>query len=203
MTRWTRVASAGAAVALVTSLIPMFATARHAVVADANDANGVLDIRRVEMVSARTRWKVISWRRWTAEAMWDRGFTLVYLDTFGGSRADYYVRVGSNGRRISGVLYRDAERGKDRRIRSVRVRHPSGKVVTVTVPLSKVTRRDSGVYGWYVLTLFSGVKCRRVCIDRAPDSGAVTEPGPQPTPSVPSPTITPTVTPTPTPTAGR
>lgn len=179
----------------VAVLIPLLATARHASVQDANDTKGLLDIRRVEMPRGG-RWKITSWVRWKTETLWDRGFTFVYLDTFGGSRADYYVLVSSNGRKLTGVLHRDRERGKDRRIRAVRARHPSAKVVTVAIPMDRLRRRDSGVFTWYVLTAMSGDNCRQVCFDRAPDSGAIPEPGPRPTPTVPTPTVSPTPTPT-------
>ena len=179
----------------VAVLVPFLATARHVSVRDANDTKGLLDIRRVEMPKGG-HWKVTSWVRWKTETLWDRGFTFVYLDTFGGSRADYYVLVSSNGRKLTGVLHRDPERGNDRRIRAVRARHPSAKVVTVAIPMDRLRRRDTGLFRWYVLTTMSGDNCRRVCFDRAPDSGSIAEPGPGPTPTVPTPTVT--VTPTPT-----
>ena len=184
------VVALGAMIAAVA--IPMFATARHAVVRDPNDTRGALDVRRVEMVSGN-RWKVTTWRGWGTRALWDRGHFLIYVDTFGGIRADYYVLVSSNGKEMTAVLYRDRDGGKDRRIRSVRVRHPSRKVVSATVPLRKLARRGSGVYQWYVLSLFSSNRCRRVCFDRAPNSGTIIEPGPTPTPTptLPTPTTTP------------
>ena len=192
MKRWIAMGVAVALLAIIAAVIPLFATARHAVVRDPNDTRGALDVRRVEMVSG-TRWKVTTWRGWKTSALWDRGHVLIYLDTFGGARSDYYVLVGSNGMKMTAVLYRDRDSGKDRRIRSVRVRHPSKKVATVTVPLRKLARRESGVYEWYVLSLFSSKDCRRVCFDRAPNSGTVIEPGPRPspTPTLPTPTVTP------------
>lgn len=180
----------------LTSIVPLIAGARHASVADPNDSRGVLDIRLAEVAGGSpTRWKVTSWSKWKVEPLWDRGFTLVYVDTFGTTRADYYALVGSNGRKLQAGLYRDPSRRRDRRIRDLRARHPSQKVVNVAIPLQRLRRRDSGVYRWYVLTLLSGDNCRRVCFDRAPDTGAVLEPGPQPTPTLPTPTPTPTVTP--------
>lgn len=175
--------------------IPLLATARHLTIQDANDTKGILDVRRAEMPGGG-RWKVTSWVRWKTANIWDRGFTFVFLDTFGGSRADYYVLVSSNGRKLTGALHRDRERGNDRMIRSVRARHPSAKVVNVAIPMDQLRRRDSGAFSWYVLTAMSGDNCRRVCFDRAPDSGAIAEPGPRPTPTVPTPTVTPTPTPT-------
>jgi hypothetical protein len=148
------------------------------------------------MVAGKARWKVTSWRGWKTADLWDTGHVLVYVDSFGGSRPDYYVLVSSNGGKMTAVLYRDRERRNDRRMRSVRVRHPNAKSVNATIPMGKLTRRSSGIYEWFVLTLFSSKDCRQVCLDRAPNSGTVVEPGPRPTPTVPTPT--PTVTPSPT-----
>lgn len=167
--------------------IPLLATARHLSLQDANDTKGLLDIRRVEMPGSG-RWRVMSWVRWKTANIWDRGFTFVYLDTFGRSRADYYVLVSSNGRKLTGALHRDRERGNDRMIRSVRARHPSAKIVNVAIPMDLLRRRDTGVFRWYVLTAMSGDNCKRVCFDQAPDSGSVLEPGPRPSPTVPTPT---------------
>jgi hypothetical protein len=198
---WIRIGLATGTLALAATLIPMFATARHADVRDPNDVKGLLDVRRVEMVAGKARWKVTSWRGWKTAELWDAGNVLVYVDSFGSSRADYYVLVSSNGRKMTGVLYRDRQRKDDRRIRSVRVRHPNATSVNATIPMGKLRRRGSGIYGWFVLTLFSGPDCRQVCFDRAPNSGSVTEPGPRPTPTLPTPTPTVTPTPTPTPTS--
>ena len=174
----------------VSVAIPLIAAARHTAVRDPNDARGVLDIRRAEMVGS-SRWKVTSRAGWSVKELWDRGFTLVYVDSFGSSRADYYVNVRSDGKKLRAALYRDPRGGKDRKLRSVRVRHPNKSAVDVSVPMNRLRRRDSRIFGWYVLTLFSGPSCRRVCLDRAPDRGNVTEPGPQPTPTLPTPTPTP------------
>lgn len=51
------------------------------------------------------------------------------------------------------------------------------------------------VYNWYVQTMFTGERCRRVCFDLVPDQGVVAEPLP-----VVTPTTTPTTSPTPSPT---
>lgn len=185
------------AVALV---VPLIASARHSVVVDPNDTRGVLDIKRVKMVpKGRPKWKVTTFGRWNAEQIWDRGFSFVFVDTFGNRRSDYYVIVRSNGNRLKGALYRDKARGRDRRMRWVRVRHPKPRVVNIFIPFSKLRRRDSGIFRWYAQTMLSGKHCRQFCIDRAPNDGTITEPGPRPTPSVstPAPTLPP---PTPAPT---
>ena len=181
-------------------LFPLLASARHVAVVDPNDTRGVLDIRRVSIVdTAPAKWKITTFGRWNAVEIWDRGFSLVFVDTFGKPRADYYVIVNSEGDRLRGSLYRDRATGRDRRIRTVRVRHPRARVVNIVIPFSKLRRRDSGVFRWYAQTMLSGERCAQLCIDRAPNSGSISEPGTAPVPT-PTPTITITPTPTPTPT---
>ena len=189
------------AVALGAALLfPLLAAARHVAVVDANDTRGLLDIRRVSIVSTSpAKWKITTYGGWNAVEIWDRGFSFVFVDTFGKPRADYYVIVKSDGYGLKGALYRDMARGKDRRIRSVRVRHPNGKVVNIVIPFSKLRRRDSGVFRWYAQTMLSGERCPQFCFDRAPNDGSISEPGrpdvvPTPTPTV---TITPSPTPSP------
>ncbi|MBW3594238.1 MAG: hypothetical protein KY391_01565 [Actinobacteria bacterium] len=190
-----------AVIALVLAVLtPLLAFARHAPVRDPNDTRGRLDIKRAEMVTARTaKWKLTTWSPWTPKQLWDRGFILIYVDTFGSRRADYYALVRSNGRRMVGSLYRDRARKKDVWVRSLRTRHPRGKIVIVAIPLQKLRRRDSKLFSWHTLTMISGRHCRRFCFDRAPDDGSVTEPGPAPSPTLPPPTPTlPPPSPTPT-----
>lgn len=184
-----------AAVALGAAvLLPLLAWARHADVVDPNDTRGLLDVRRVEVVrGSPPKWKVTTWSGWKPIEIWDRGFSFVYVDTFGTNRADYYVLVRSDGSGLRAVLYRDRARGKDRKIRAVRVRHPSARTQNVTIPVARLRRRDTRIYRWYVLTMISGDRCKQFCFDRAPDSGSVAEPGPAPTPTLPTPS--PTVTP--------
>ena len=177
-------------------LMPLLASARHAVVRDPNDARGLLDIRRAEMAKSKPpKWKVKTRQRWTVAEMWDHGFVLVYVDTFGDGRADYYALVRSNGLRMVGSLYRDRETKKDFKVRSLSAGHPTRRLVNVKIPLHKLRRRGSRLYRWYTLTMFSGGRCKRFCFDRAPNNGQVMEPGPGPTPTLPPPTPTPTITP--------
>lgn len=183
-------------------LMPLLASARHVDVRDGNDTRGLLDMKKVEMTKSKPpKWKVRTWRSWSVEKMWDRGFILVYLDTFGNEAADYYALVASDGRRLVGSLYRDRAKKSDFRIRSLRARHPRGRVATVAIPMNKLRRRNSKLYRWYALTMFSGSRCKQVCFDRAPNNGWVNEPAPVPDPEPePVPTETPTIPPpTPTP----
>lgn len=179
-------------------VLPLLASARHVRISDPDDTRGVLDIRSVLIVdTAPAKWKITTFGRWNAAQIWDSGFSFVFVDTFGTPRADYYVIVSSEGDRLRGVLYRDRAKGRDRRLRAVRVRHPKRRVVNIVIPFSKLRRRDSAVFRWYAQTMLSSSRCPQFCFDRAPDDGSVVEPGPRPTPTVPPPT--PTLTPTPTP----
>lgn len=191
------------AVVVVAAAVPG-ARGAHVRVRDSADSRGPFDVRTV-MVSGTRRpaWKIVTWDRWSNRAVRDRAFLLVYLDTFGGSRSDYYALVRSTGARLHGSLWRDRRNKRDVRVASLRVRRPGSASVVVIVPLGKVKIAARRVqYGWRVQTLASGPGCGRVCFDRAPDFGSVAEPNPNvtPTPS-PSPSSTPLPTPTVLPTA--
>jgi len=188
MTKKLALAVLGAAI-----LMPLLASARHAVVPDPDDTRGLLDIKRAEMLPGSPQWRVKTWLRWNEAELWDRGYALVYIDTFASDRSDYYALVRSNGRRLVASLYRDRQQKRDFRIRSIRARHPRGNILTVAVPMEKLRRRDSRIFRWYTLTMLSGRRCKTFCFDRAPDTGAIAEPGPGPTPTLPTPA--PTVTP--------
>ena len=192
----------GALALVAAALFPLLASARHADVRDPNDSRGVLDVKSVQMLQGKPKWKVTTWARWKTTEIWDRGFAFVYLDTFGSGRADYYALVSSDGKGLRGALYRDRATGRDRRMRTVRTRHPRKNALNVVIPIRKLRRRDTGIFRWYALTMISGDRCKRFCFDRAPDTGSISEPGPAPTPTIPPPTPTiPPPTPTPTPTA--
>jgi hypothetical protein len=172
-------------------------------IGDPNDTAGVLDVSKVKFSGGqRPRFKAVTFRRWTVDRVRDRGYVLVYLDTFGGERFDYYAMSRSNGKQMLGRLYRDRKKKKDYGISNLDTWRPTKKSVSVRVPLAKLRIDDSRVaYRWYVFTLFTGPSCKKVCFDAAPDN-PVTEPlpGAMPTPSPsPSPSPTPTATPTATP----
>ena len=178
----------------------LFASAQHVDVGDRNDTEGPLDIRRVSVEGIKEpKWHVKTWRRWSVESVFDSGFGLVYFDTFGNDRFDYYAFVRSNGFRLLGSLWRDRTNKADKRISSLKVSRPNKKSFKIRVPLRKMrfpTKRLR--YNWYVQTLISSRACPRVCFDRAPDRGSILEPGrrrPSPQPTLPTPTPIPTITP--------
>ena len=186
-----------AAVALTGFLaIPFLAMARHLDLQDADDTRGLLDVQLVEVTGGgnNPRWKVSTFARWSERDVWDTGFVLVRLDSFGTGRADYYALVRSNGRELSGHLFRDREKQPDRRLRSVQVQRDGRRSVSVVVELNRLKRRGTKEYSWFVQTLFSSDNCRSVCIDRVPDRGKVAEPGAGP---APTPSLSPLPTPSP------
>jgi hypothetical protein len=169
---------------------------------DPNDTKGVLDVKKVDLAAGkRPRFKAVTFGRWTVDRVRDRGYVLVYLDTFGGERFDYYALARSNGKKMVARLFRDRSKKKDRVVSSLNTWRPSKGAVSVRVPLAKVRVGDARLdYRWYVLTLFTGPSCKKVCFDAAPDD-PVTEPLPTPTPTpTPTPSPSPTESPTPTPT---
>lgn len=176
-------------VVLVTaaSMSTMFAKATHQNSKDGNDVKGRLDIRQVNTFGRvqNPDWKIITFARNTATELRDRGFFLVYLDTFGDSRFDYYALVSSNGSRVQGTLWRDPARKRDRKVRKLTVWRADNFSVSVRVPLSKLNTggKNRLIYRWFVKSLFVGDNCRRVCLDRAPNNGAHTENNGRPTPS--------------------
>lgn len=178
--------------------IPFVASADHANLTDPNDTKGPFDVRRVKVAGTRRpRYDVVTFPRWKVARVWDRSYGIVYFDTFGGAAPDYYVMVRSDGYRMRAQLYRDRTRKKDKILSGVKAWRPSKRSFAVRVPLRRMSLPEQRlVYHWWVLTLHTGTGCRRVCFDRAPDSGRVTEPAPG---AGQSPTPTPTVTvPTPT-----
>ena len=195
------VAALGAALGMV----PMLASANHQAVRDHNDTKGVLDVRRVNVkgTRARPKWQVVTFSGWSAASIWDQGYGLVYLDTFGGGRFDYYALVESDGYSLNASLWRDRRKKSDRRTSKLHVARAGRRSFTVKIPLRKLKLPDARLtYRWYVETIMSNDVCAHPCFDRAPDSGAVAEPipGRQP-PSTPPPTIIPSLTPTPRPSA--
>ncbi len=192
-----RLALAFALCALVAAAaLPLVASADHADVSDPNDAKGPFDVRRVNVSGARKpRYDVVTFPRWTAARVWDRSYGLVYFDTFGGEAPDYYVMVRSDGYRMRARLYRDKAKKKDRPLSGVKAWRPGKRSFAVRVPLGKMKfPQQRLVYHWWVLTLHTGTSCKKVCFDRAPNTGKVTEPAPgagqspTPTPSISVPT---------------
>jgi hypothetical protein len=175
-------------VVLVTaaSLSTMFAKANHQDRSDGNDVNGMLDIRKVQTFGRNKNpgWKIIFRSRMTVKELRDAGFFTVYLNTFGDSRFDYYALVSSNGSRMRGALWRDPVNKRDWRVANLRVWRPDKSSVSLRVPLSemKTGGEKRTAYRWFVKSLFIGNNCRRVCIDRVPNSTAVKESNGKPSP---------------------
>lgn len=186
----------------VAAALPLLAWANHVDVRDRNDTSGVLDVSRVEVKgSDRPAWHIVTFNEWTVRRIFDTGFVLIRLDTFGSERYDYYGLVRSDGDRLKGTLVRDRARKRDFNVSRIRVRRPTRSSVQVRIPLARMRiGADRLSYTWQVQTLFSSDNCRRVCIDDVPDRRGVTEPLPRVPPPVPteSPSAGPTMSPSPT-----
>jgi hypothetical protein len=167
-----------AAVVAVVSLSGSAGAVRGRVM-DPNDTRGPLDVRRVDtfLPGGPASWTIVTWNRWTARSIWDSGYLTIFFDRFGSERPDYYVLIRSDGSQLKGYLFRDRRRAHDRRISYVKVYKPSKNSVRVRVRLAKMAYGKRRVtYSWFVKTLNSGPRCRRVCFDRAPDRASVVEP---------------------------
>jgi len=186
------------ALAAAAVAVPLIASARHVDVVDPADTRGALDISRVKVQGTeKPRWHIVTFDRWTAKQIWDKGFALVYFDAFGDDRFDHYALVRSVGDRMRGTLYRDRVKKRDYTVGRLEVWRPNRRTVVVKVPLEKLRIGSHRLfYRWYSQTLMTNTNCRRVCFDRAPDQGAIEEPTAEPAPS-PSPSVT--VIPTPAP----
>ena len=182
--------------------LPLLAVASHVEVRDPNDTRGILDVRRVDVSGTeRPTWQVITFSDWTVARLWDKGYLLVRLDTFGSARYDYYALVRSNGRGLKGTLVRDRQGKPDFNMSKLTAWHPTRTSIKVRIPLSRMRVGERRLeYFWQIQTLFSNKSCTRICIDDAPNDGGVAEPIPGRTPDpIPNPTIAPTLTPTATP----
>jgi hypothetical protein len=190
--------------AIFVALAALFAYAGSKV-DDPNDTPGVLDVKRVDFAGdKRPRFKTVTFATWTVDRIHDRGFVLIYVDTFGSERFDYYAMARSNGKQMVARLYRDRKKKRDLAISYLKAWRRSQRSVSVRLPLSKLRIPDSrAFYRWSVMTLFTGPSCKKVCFDTAPNGDPVSQPvpgaAPTPVPTV-SPSPTPTVSPSPTPT---
>ena len=189
---------AALAAALVAS-VALFAYAGPNV-DDPNDTGGQLDIRRVDFDGeSRPRFKTITFATWTVDRIHDRGFVLVYFDSRGGQRFDFYALARSNGKEIVARLYRDRRQKKDVIASDLDAWRTNKRSVTIRVPIAKLrVGEQRAFYRWYVQTLFTGPSCKQVCFDKVPNGEPITQPLPGATPT-PTPTPSPTTSPTPTP----
>jgi hypothetical protein len=166
----------GAAVCLAMCVTPIATAAT--VVRDPAEVRGPLDVRRVELRGQNAgRWLIKTYGGWTRKRIQDRGFFLVFLDTFGTRRFDFYALVRSNGEKLKGSLWRDRKKKPDYRVRFLRTSHPGRKIAGVRVGLAGLRKRQS-YYRWQVETLWNGKACPGVCFDRAPSVRALRRPLP-------------------------
>jgi hypothetical protein len=184
--RWTSILIALACLtALVTGSMP--ASAGHQDPYDGDDVRGRLDIRRVQMWGPHVNsgFRITTFRRWSTRFIWDSGFFVVNVDSFGQPRFDYYVLVRSNGSRMEGLLFRDRETRRDRLIRKVRVWRPTDKSISFRFPWNDIRFPEKRrFFRWNAQSLFTNDYCPNVCIDNVPNKGAVTttvRPAPTPT----------------------
>ena len=165
-----------ATAALVGLVAP--ATATHVVVRDRNDVDGRLDLRAVEVHRGPPRrWTFKTHKAFNARRIFDKGYLLVYFDTYGTKRFDYYVLLRPTRHKIKGDLWKDRKQSNDEIIAGTRVGKPGKRKVTTTVPLRKMRQgRARLTYRWHARTIYVGRRCKRVCIDRAPQARSITEP---------------------------
>jgi hypothetical protein len=167
--------------ALVIALSPfLLAAAEITTVRDENDARGPLDVRRVDrLYRERPVFTLTSWAPWRVRRLEDRGYALVYLDTLGGRHFDYYALLRAGQRRMRATLWRDRVRQRDYKLKSLPVWRRNRRSASVRVPFAWVkTSKQRRFFFWYVQTLVASGKCPRVCLDRAPNRGAIKEPMP-------------------------
>jgi hypothetical protein len=173
--------------AVIAGLVLPVLAARLLAVEDPNDTAGLLDVHEVRFRDAGGEppaWTVITFRDWTTRAIWDRGYVLLFLDTLGSPRADYYALVRADRDRLVGSIWRDRAGATDHRLFVVAVRKRGGAGVEVRVPLRRLsvgTHRT--LYRWSVATLFTGGACHRTCVDPAPDDTMVEQPLPTSSPT--------------------
>jgi hypothetical protein len=175
-------------VAVVVAVVALNASANHIDVDDPNDSPGRLDIERVQVAGTRRRpiWKVITFREWSNRHVHERGFLLVFLDTFGtNSRPDYYALMHSTGTRLTAELFRDRKNKGDYRVSFLDAWRAGRQSASVRIPLRKLRLGEQRVeYTWFARTVYSGFnKCSNICFDSAPNGDPVIEPRPGVTPS--------------------
>lgn len=161
----------------VTVLTPALASAHHVTVRDADDVRGILDVKRVDGFGRRFNpgWTITTFQRWSNRRIWDRGYFVIYLDTFGDAAWDYYALVRSTGDSLEALLFRDRVVKRDYVIRRLTKWRPNSRSVSVRVPFSAIRFPETRTYyKWRVKTLDND-PCPRVCIDNVPDRRRVRE----------------------------
>jgi hypothetical protein len=154
---------------------------------DPNDTAGLLDVHEVRFFDGDgpPAWTVITFNDWTVRQLWDRGYVVLYLDTLGAPRPDYYVLVRADRRSLIGAMWRIRAGGNDAKLFKVATRARGNDGIKVSVPLRRLSiGAHRTLYRWSVLTLFTGNHCRRTCLDPAPDATMIEQPlSPSPTPT--------------------
>jgi hypothetical protein len=171
----------------VIAVMPLMAGANHMDVQDPNDTRGQLDIKRVEVhgTGLIPLWKVITGRSWSSSEIFEKGFVLIFFDTFGTNRFDYYALARSTGRQMVATLYRNPKGKRDRKVSRLHDWRSTTRSLSVRIPLKKMRLGEGRLdYRWYAQTLFTGNHCRAVCFDFAPNNDAVVEPRPDVTPTL-------------------
>jgi hypothetical protein len=168
------------AIVVVAIMASSTALAHDVRIADPNDTPGLLDVRRVfKQGTNRPAFKISTGRKWRPIKIWDRGFFQIAFNTRGdNSHYEYYALAQSRGRTMSAALWRDRRERRDRRVRGLKVFRTSIRSLTVRVPLNLLRIPETRTsYAWYVTSIYLRGGCRRgVCLDRAPDRGAVIDP---------------------------
>jgi hypothetical protein len=171
--------------AIVAGLALPVLAARLVAVDDPADTRGLLDVHEVRFddpSDGPPAWTVITFDEWTVRQIWDRGYVLLHLDTFGSADPDYFVLVRADRNTLAASLWRD--RATDHRLFAVPASKRGSRGVEVKVPLRKLTiGTGRTLYRWYVTTLFTGGHCHQPCIDEAPDATMVEQPLPSSSPS--------------------
>jgi hypothetical protein len=112
-------------------------------------------------------WKVKTFASWTIRGIWDTGYFVLFVDTFGDAAPDYHVLAYSNGKKMIGGLYKEKAGGGEDRIGQAPVSKSGKRGVIVRLPLDKLNR-SRPYFRWNVVTLFTGKGCHKVCFDRVP-----------------------------------
>lgn len=176
-----------AGLVVAAAVVAIAAPSFHSDVNDPNDTRGLLDVRKVRLDhGGATEFTVLTFADWAAASIWDRGNGYVFLDTEGGDEPEYFVVVRSTGSELQASLWRDRRDRRDLFLRNVKVRRKSSDGVSVAVPIRSLKfGQFRTAYYWWAMTSFTGEVCRRTCLDRAPDDGAVEQwrPGMSPTPT--------------------
>ncbi|HEX6262222.1 MAG TPA: hypothetical protein VF097_05175 [Actinomycetota bacterium] len=141
---------------------------------DPRDVRGPLDLKRVRgpKGTSQLTWNLRTRPRWTKKLAWDKAYLLVWIDARGGPQPDHVAVIRSTGRRMIGRLFRVSPAGRERQIGKVRAWKRGKRGAAVRVALHKVTvGPDRFSYRWSAQTMFTGPRCRRVCLDSSPGPG--------------------------------